>query len=70
MGQKLKIMHLRTNKPERKKYVEDPLGKYTNDELDYMYYVEGLNKESIKDQTQKNKKSGKAQQETTAWARS
>jgi len=51
MGQKLKIIHLRTNKPERKKYVEDPLSKYTNDELDYMYYVEGLNKDSIKDQT-------------------
>lgn len=49
MGKKMKIMHLRTNKPERKKYVEDPLSKYTNDELDYMYYVEGLTKENIKE---------------------
>ena len=55
MGQKLKITHSRTNKPERKKTFEDPLSKYTKDELDYMFYVEGVSKDSIKDQTLKNK---------------
>ena len=55
MGQKLKITHQRTNKPQRKKIFEDPLSKYTNDELDYMFYVEGVSKESVKEQTLKNK---------------
>ena len=52
---KLRNPHPRTNKPGRIKYTEDPLLKFTNDELDFMYYVDGIGPESIREQCIKNK---------------
>ena len=34
---------------------EDPLEKYTGQELDFMYYVDGVSPETIREQCIKNK---------------
>ena len=38
----------------RVKKVEDPLAKFTDEQLDYMLYVDGLTKEEIREQMGKN----------------
>ena len=47
---KPKKAHLRTEKPMRTKVHIDPLLQYSIKELDYLYYVEGMSKEMIRDQ--------------------
>lgn len=47
---KTKKALLRTEKPMRTKVVIDPLLQYSIKELDYLYYVEGMSKEMIRDQ--------------------
>ena len=35
-------------KPQRKKVVLDPLHDYTNEQLDRLYYMEGITPEELK----------------------
>ena len=45
----LKNSHKRTAKPERIKHLEDPLLRFSEEELDFMYYVDGVNLETVRE---------------------
>ena len=55
---KVKRLKERTDKPVRKKVVEDPLANYTEMDLDYLFYVEGIGAGEIIQNPKKNMKAG------------